>query len=81
MDLQTLLAKGVGGDRVVIYVEPDTTKQVSARFKNTPSGEALKLLLGDLNFTALVLAMLLPDCSCSVRHSSKQLSSLRPQKE
>ena len=33
-----------------IYVEPDTTHTTSAKFKNLPSGDALKMLLGDLNF-------------------------------
>jgi len=33
-----------------IYVEPDTTHSTSAKFKDLPSGEALKRLLGDLNF-------------------------------
>src|SRR2546423_195745 len=50
MDLPTLLAKVSAATGWVIYIEPDTTRHVSAKFKNTPSGEALKLLLGDLNF-------------------------------
>jgi thermitase len=33
-----------------IFVEPDTTHTTSAKFKDLPSGEALKRLLGDLNF-------------------------------
>jgi hypothetical protein len=33
-----------------IFVEPDTTHMTSAKFKNLPSGDALKMLLGDLNF-------------------------------
>ena len=33
-----------------IYVEPDTTHTTSAKFKDLPSGDALKMLLGDLNF-------------------------------
>jgi hypothetical protein len=33
-----------------IFVEPDTQRNVSAKFKDLPSGEALKMLLGDLNF-------------------------------
>ncbi|MGO9479726.1 MAG: S8 family peptidase [Limisphaerales bacterium] len=33
-----------------IYVEPDTAHTTSAKFKDLPSGEALKMLLGDLNF-------------------------------
>jgi len=33
-----------------VYLEPDTTHIVSAKFKDLPPGEALRLLLGDLNF-------------------------------
>ena len=33
-----------------VFVEPGTTRDVSAKFKNLPPGEALHLLLGDLNF-------------------------------
>jgi len=33
-----------------IFVEPGTTHTTSAKFKDLPSGEALKRLLGDLNF-------------------------------
>src|SRR5438552_13142102 len=33
-----------------VFVEPDTAHTVSAKFKNLPPGEALRLLLGDLSF-------------------------------
>jgi hypothetical protein len=33
-----------------VYVEPGTTHVASAKFKNLPSGEALQMLFGDLNF-------------------------------
>jgi hypothetical protein len=33
-----------------IFVEPDTERSASTKFKNLPSGDALKMLLGDLNF-------------------------------
>jgi hypothetical protein len=33
-----------------IYVEPETARKVSAKFQDLPPGEALHLLLGDLNF-------------------------------
>jgi hypothetical protein len=33
-----------------VFVEPDTTHTISAKFNNLPPGEALRLLLGDLNF-------------------------------
>ncbi len=33
-----------------IYVEPGTTRNASTKFKDLPSGDALRMLLGDLNF-------------------------------
>ena len=33
-----------------VYVEPGTTRSASAKFRNLPSGEALRMLFGDLNF-------------------------------
>jgi len=33
-----------------VFLEPDTTHSISAKFSNLPPGEALHLLLGDLNF-------------------------------
>jgi Subtilase family/Fervidolysin N-terminal prodomain len=33
-----------------VYVEPGASHKVSARFKDLPQGQALRLLLGDLNF-------------------------------
>ncbi|MGA3283789.1 MAG: S8 family serine peptidase [Verrucomicrobiota bacterium] len=33
-----------------IYVEPGTTRNASAKFKDLPSSDALRMLLGDLNF-------------------------------
>jgi Subtilase family/Fervidolysin N-terminal prodomain len=33
-----------------VYVEPGTTHTTSAKFENLPSGQALQMLFGDLNF-------------------------------
>src|SRR5437660_1766440 len=33
-----------------VYIESNTTHTVSTKFKNVPMGEALHLLLGDLNY-------------------------------
>jgi hypothetical protein len=33
-----------------VYVEPGTTSSASTKFKNLPVGDALRMLLGDLNF-------------------------------
>jgi hypothetical protein len=50
MALWPLLEKIAADAGWHIYVEPDTTHTTSAKFKDLPSGEALKRLLGDLNF-------------------------------
>src|SRR2546428_12207793 len=44
-----------------VFVEPGTTHDVSAKFKDLPPGEALRLLLGDLNFA------LVPETTASPR--------------
>jgi len=44
-----------------IFVEPGTDKVVDTKFKDLPSGEALKMVLGDLNF-ALVPQTNGPTC-------------------
>ena len=49
-DLGTLLEKLAEVTGWEIYVEPDTKRSVSVKFKDRPQGEALKMLLGDLNF-------------------------------
>jgi hypothetical protein len=33
-----------------VFLEPDTSRSISAKFSNLPPGDALHLLLGDLNF-------------------------------
>ncbi|MGH7950885.1 MAG: S8 family serine peptidase, partial [Limisphaerales bacterium] len=50
MTLWPLLEKIATDAHWKIYVEPGITRNVSTKFKNLPSGEALKMLLGDLNF-------------------------------
>jgi hypothetical protein len=49
-NLSPVLGKIIGATGWQIYIEPGTTHTVSAKFKNVPPGEALRLLLGDLNF-------------------------------
>src|SRR5438876_3058492 len=44
-----------------VFVEPGATHDVSAKFKDLPPGEALRLLLGDLNFA------LVPETNASPR--------------
>ena len=36
-----------------VFLEPNTTHKVSVKFKNLPPGEALRMLLGDVNFALL----------------------------
>src|SRR5438874_1979324 len=40
MDLQVLLGKVSAATGWIVYMEPDTTRQVSVKFQNTSSGEA-----------------------------------------
>jgi hypothetical protein len=44
-----------------VYVESNTTHAVSAKFKDLPAGEALRFMLGDLNFA------LVPETNASPR--------------
>jgi hypothetical protein len=50
MALRPLLEKIASDASWRIYVEPGVTHVVSAKFKNLPSVEALRMLFGDLNF-------------------------------
>jgi hypothetical protein len=50
MALWPLLEKITSDAGWQIYVEPGVTHAVSAKFKNLPSIEALRMLFGDLNF-------------------------------
>lgn len=43
-----------------VFVEPDTTHTSSAKFKDLPSGDALKMLLGDLNFALVPQSNAIP---------------------
>lgn len=52
-DLKSVLAKVAQATRWQIYVEPDTTRTISVKFRNLAPGEALRRLLGDLNFALL----------------------------
>lgn len=45
-----LLEEVAAATRWQIFLEPGTTHEVSAKFKDLPVGEALRMLLGDLNF-------------------------------
>lgn len=51
LGLATLLERIATETGWQVFVEPGTTYTASSKFKNLPSGEALRLLLGDLNFT------------------------------
>jgi Subtilase family len=48
--LWPLLEQIAAGADWKVFVEPGTEHNASAKFKNLPSGDALKMLLGDLNF-------------------------------
>jgi hypothetical protein len=49
-DLYQLLEKIAATTGWHIYVEPELSHKVSAKFKDLPPGEALHMLLGDVNF-------------------------------
>lgn len=49
--LATLLERIATETGWEVFAEPDTTHTTSAKFKNLPPGDALRFLLGDLNFT------------------------------
>lgn len=49
-DLHGLLERVAMETGWQVYVEPNSNHRASAKFKDLPSGEALRLLLGDLNF-------------------------------
>jgi hypothetical protein len=51
--LLDLLEQIAGTTGWQVFVEPETLHTVSAKFKDLPPGEALRLLLGDVNFALL----------------------------
>jgi hypothetical protein len=50
MALPSLLEQVAAATGWQVYVEPGTRHDTSAKFSNLPPGQALRLLLGDLNF-------------------------------
>jgi hypothetical protein len=52
-DFATVLGKISSATGWQVYLEPGTQQHVSIRFKHLPVGEALKRILGDLNFAVL----------------------------
>lgn len=52
-ELFPLLKRIAASTQWQVFVEPETLHTVSAKFKNVPPGEALRLLLGDVNYALL----------------------------
>jgi len=52
-DLMTVLERIAGATHWKVYLEPGTIHPVSTKFKDLPPNEALRLLLGDVNFAVL----------------------------
>src|SRR5258706_11591657 len=50
LQLSPLLERIASATSWQVYLEPDTTHIVSTKFKDLAPGEALRLLLGNLNF-------------------------------
>ncbi|MGH7969206.1 MAG: hypothetical protein ACREIC_10825, partial [Limisphaerales bacterium] len=52
-ELVPLLKRIAAATRWQVFVEPETLHRVSAKFTNAAPGEALRLLLGDVNYALL----------------------------
>ena len=52
-ELPVLLGQIVAATSWQVYVEPDQVHVISAKFQDLPPGDALRLLLGDLNFALI----------------------------
>src|SRR3954462_3275774 len=52
-DLNQLLENVAEATGWKVYVEPDTKRTISTKFRQRTPGDALKLLLGDLSFALL----------------------------
>src|SRR5689334_19567576 len=52
-DLPQLLENIASSTGWKIYLEPNIDRKVSAKFEKLPSGEALRSLLGNLNFVVM----------------------------
>jgi hypothetical protein len=50
LNLSNLLVQITAQTGWRVYIEPGTTHSASTKFRNLPSGEALRMLFGDLNF-------------------------------
>lgn len=82
LELTPLLERITAATGWQVLVEPGTTHTASAKFKNLPSGEALRLLLANLNFA------LVPQTNASPRlyvfrtamHNATQLVRVEPAK-
>ena len=81
--LWPLLEQIAAGADWKIFVEPGTEHQASVKFKNLPSGDALKRLLGDLNF-ALVPQTNAPSLlyvfRTTMQNATKQVRLAKPVK-
>ena len=80
-DVITVLERVAAATGWQIFLEPGTSDRVSAKFDNVPPGDALRLLLRDVNF------VLLPETNASARlyvyRSSRQNATqlVRPREE
>jgi thermitase len=81
--LWPLLEQIAAGADWKVFVEPGTERNISAKFKNLSSGDALKMLLGDLNF-ALVPQTNLPSrlyvFRTTMQHATRQVATTRAAK-
>ena len=61
LTVERLLGRVASATGWQVFLEPGTSRDVSAKFKDVPPGDALRLLLGDLNFA------LVPETNASPR--------------
>ena len=66
-----------------IFVEPGAERTVSTKFKSLPSGDALKMLLGDLNFALVPQTngpSLLYVFRTTLKNATRQVVAIKPAK-
>ena len=80
LGLVPLLERVAAETRWQVYVEPDTSFRASAKFKALPSGEALRRLLGDLNFALVPQSNATPRLYVfrTVMHNATQKVEIAP---
>ncbi|MBN2505769.1 MAG: S8 family serine peptidase [Verrucomicrobia bacterium] len=80
-DLQQLLTELAAATDWQIFVQPDATRRVNTKFSDRTTGDALRLLLGDLNFALVPQSNGLSRLyvfRTSVQDATRQIHARRP---